>query len=135
MPDCPANSPGENDRENHRENDRESAGLTGRAVAVRRVRVLLPLPLPEPLDYRLPDGAALPEPGSFARVTLGPRRLVGVVSGNDDHRISPLNLHGSHNLAGKADNFHETPFAQLTGHRPEYTRAARVPVLIDELSA
>ena len=79
MPDCPANSPGENDRENHRENDRESAGLTGRAVAVRRVRVLLPLPLPEPLDYRLPDGAALPEPGSFARVTLGPRRLVGVV--------------------------------------------------------
>ncbi|HYU11991.1 MAG TPA: primosomal protein N', partial [Stellaceae bacterium] len=40
---------------------------------------MLPLPLPEPLDYLAPDGATLPGPGSFVRVELGPRRLVGVV--------------------------------------------------------
>ncbi len=43
------------------------------------VRVMLPLPLPEPLDYLAPDGMAVPKPGSFVRVTLGPRRVVGVV--------------------------------------------------------
>ena len=40
---------------------------------------MLPLPLPEPLDYLVPAGAALPEPGSFVRVTLGSRHLVGIV--------------------------------------------------------
>jgi primosomal protein N' (replication factor Y) len=71
MPDCPANSPGENDRESDREND-PAAGLP-------RVRVMLPLPLPEPLDYLMPERAAFPEPGSFVRVSLGPRRMIGVV--------------------------------------------------------
>jgi primosomal protein N' (replication factor Y) (superfamily II helicase) len=47
-------------------------------TADRRVRVLLPLPLPTALDYLVPAGIAL-EPGSFVRVPLGPRRLVGVV--------------------------------------------------------
>src|SRR5712692_315834 len=63
MPDCPANS----------------AGKTDPPAATQPVRVMLPLPLPEPLDYLMPDGAAFPEPGSFVRVTLGPRRLIGVV--------------------------------------------------------
>ncbi len=49
------------------------------AAAIGRVRVLLPLPLPEPLDYRIPEEMALPEPGSFVRVPLGGRILVGVV--------------------------------------------------------
>jgi primosomal protein N' (replication factor Y) len=40
---------------------------------------MLPLPLPEALDYLLPPGLAVPPPGSFVRVTLGPRRVVGVV--------------------------------------------------------
>src|SRR6516162_6289860 len=48
-------------------------------AAVRHVRVLLPLPLPAALDYLAPEGAALPEPGSFVRVPLGVRSLVGVV--------------------------------------------------------
>ncbi|HEX3954921.1 MAG TPA: DEAD/DEAH box helicase, partial [Stellaceae bacterium] len=42
------------------------------------IRVLLPLPLPGPLDYLAPEGVAIPAPGSFVRVTLGPRRLIGV---------------------------------------------------------
>src|SRR5271169_1572117 len=49
------------------------------AAAIRQVRVLLPLPLPEPLDYRIPEEMALPEPGSFVRVPLGRRNLIGVV--------------------------------------------------------
>src|SRR5579884_3285565 len=47
-------------------------------AAARVVRVLLPLPLPEPLDYRPPSGPVL-APGTFVRVGLGNRRLVGVV--------------------------------------------------------
>jgi len=62
MPDCPANS-----------------GETDRSLPGQKVRVMLPLPLPEPLDYRVPEGAAVPEPGSFVRVTLGTRRAIGVV--------------------------------------------------------
>src|SRR5579862_6386881 len=67
MPDCPANSGGDADRE------------TGSRPAGRTVRVMLPLPLPEPLDYLTPQGAAVPEPGSFVRVSLGSRRVIGVV--------------------------------------------------------
>jgi primosomal protein N' (replication factor Y) len=40
---------------------------------------MLPLPLPEPLDYVVPEGAALPAPGSFVRVPLAQRSLAGVV--------------------------------------------------------
>jgi primosomal protein N' (replication factor Y) (superfamily II helicase) len=51
----------------------------GDRTADRRIRVLLPLPLPEMLDYLVPDGAAPPEPGTFVRVPLGNRSLAGVV--------------------------------------------------------
>ena len=49
------------------------------ATPIRQARVLLPLPLPEALDYRIPEEMALPEPGSFVRVPLGRRSLLGVV--------------------------------------------------------
>jgi primosomal protein N' (replication factor Y) (superfamily II helicase) len=49
------------------------------ADAVRQVRVLLPLPLPAALDYRVPAEMTPPEPGRFVRVPLGGRDLVGVV--------------------------------------------------------
>src|SRR5882762_5515749 len=88
MPDCPANSPGKTGLETGTEgargsprdsalgSDRRSEPVSGRTAALPLVRVMLPLPLPEPLDYLVPDGAAVPEPGSFVRVTLGPRRLI-----------------------------------------------------------
>jgi primosomal protein N' (replication factor Y) len=61
----------------------DAASTTGLADpapgAEGRVRVLLPLPLPEPLDYRIPEPIAPPAPGRFVAVTLGPRRLAGVV--------------------------------------------------------
>jgi primosomal protein N' (replication factor Y) (superfamily II helicase) len=54
-----------------------------RTAAARRARVLLPLPLPEPLDYLIPDQMAA-APGSFVRVPLGGRSLVGVVWDGDE---------------------------------------------------
>ena len=60
-----------------------------------RVRVLLPLPLPAALDYRVSPGETAPEPGRFVRVTLGPRQLIGVVwQGEPDElaaeRLKPI---------------------------------------------
>src|SRR5260370_13479904 len=48
-------------------------------TATHRIRVLLPLPLPEALDYLAPQGTSPPAPGSFVRVPLGQRNLVGIV--------------------------------------------------------
>ena len=83
MPDCPANSA------------RRLISGEPAADAGRRLRVLLPLPLAGTLDYRAPEGEAVPEPGRFVRVTLGPRRIVGVVwdgEGDDvpDERLKPV---------------------------------------------
>jgi primosomal protein N' (replication factor Y) (superfamily II helicase) len=63
---CGADVPGRPDRE---------------LAAHRHLRVLLPLSLPSALDYLAPDGRPTPEPGSFVRVPLGGRSLVGVVWG------------------------------------------------------
>ncbi|MBJ7417864.1 MAG: hypothetical protein JHC88_20845, partial [Niveispirillum sp.] len=43
----------------------------------------LPLPLPEPYDYRVPGDMVL-VPGSYVEVPLGPRRLFGVVWADGD---------------------------------------------------
>src|SRR6201981_2113986 len=64
-------------------------------AALQHVRVLLPLPLPAALDYLAPEGGAPPEPGSFVRVPLGVRSLVGVVWGGADggrpaERLKPV---------------------------------------------
>ena len=56
-------------------------------AALRHVRVLLPLPLPAALDYLVPEGVAPLEPGSFVRVPLGARSLVGVVWGGADNEV------------------------------------------------
>jgi primosomal protein N' (replication factor Y) len=59
------------------------AGPAARRSTAERVRVLLPLPLPAALDYRAPEDRAPPEPGSFVRVPLGARSLIGVVWDGD----------------------------------------------------
>jgi primosomal protein N' (replication factor Y) len=53
-------------------------GASSGAPAAARVRVLLPLPLEGPYDYRLPHGEAM-EPGDFVVVPLGRRELAGCV--------------------------------------------------------
>src|SRR5215469_1551856 len=69
-------------------------GRYDRGSTARRVRVLLPLPLPDALDYLVPEGKS-PELGSFVRVPLGQRSLVGIVwDGMDDglaeERLKPI---------------------------------------------
>jgi primosomal protein N' (replication factor Y) (superfamily II helicase) len=54
---------------------------------IRQVRVLLPLGLPAALDYLVPEGIPAPEPGSFVRVPLGARNLVGVVWDGDSGEL------------------------------------------------
>jgi primosomal protein N' (replication factor Y) len=53
---------------------------------------LLPLPLPGPLDYLAPDGAEVPEPGTLVRVTLGSRRVIGVVWDEPGAEVPPERL-------------------------------------------
>src|SRR5204863_5691205 len=69
-----------------------SAGVEVDRSPPTRVRVMLPLPLPEALDYLPPDGATPPKPGSFARVGLGSRRLIGVVWEEGGGELPPERL-------------------------------------------
>ena len=76
MPDSPANS-----------------GEAERLYGGTKVRVMLPLPLPEPLDYLVPAGATVPARGNFVRVSLGSRRVIGVVwegAGEESEAAVPL---------------------------------------------
>src|SRR5260370_15785073 len=70
-------------------------GAGEQETAGRRVRVLLPLPLPEALDYLAPEGISPPEPGSFVNVPLRQRSLTGVVWGGagdelPEERLKPI---------------------------------------------
>ena len=59
--------------------------------ATDRVPVLLPLPLDGAYDYRVAGGNALP-PGTFVRVPLGRREVVGVVWGAGDGTLAEHRL-------------------------------------------
>jgi primosomal protein N' (replication factor Y) len=59
--------------------------------ATRRVSVLLPLPLKEPYDYRIPDDLTL-APGDIVEVPLGPRRATGVVWGEGAGAVAEARL-------------------------------------------
>lgn len=54
-------------------------------VKMTVVRILFPMPLPEPFDYRVPDGMAA-QVGSYVRAPLGKHERTGVVwaMGEDD---------------------------------------------------
>jgi primosomal protein N' (replication factor Y) len=78
MADCPAN---------HADFRLEST-----APVADRLRVLLPLPLPASLDYRAPADEPAPVPGSFVRVTLGSREVIGVVWEGDSDDLATERL-------------------------------------------
>ncbi len=62
------------------------------ARAIRRVPVLLPLPLPAPFDYRVPGGMEV-APGDLVLVPLGGREAVGVVwDGEPDRAVGENRL-------------------------------------------
>ena len=48
-------------------------------AALRAVSVALPLPIRKNFTYRVPEGLAVPEPGTRVRVPFGERVLTGVV--------------------------------------------------------
>ena len=57
----------------------------------RTVKVLLPLPLADAYDYRVPDGMDV-VPGHFVVVPLGKRETVGVVWGEGSGEVAPEKL-------------------------------------------
>ncbi len=69
----------------------ETSSDPGNIVASARVRVLLPLALPGPLDYRADRPLA---PGTFVRVPLGARERIGVVwdEDGDSQPVDPRKL-------------------------------------------
>ncbi len=60
-------------------------------TGIARVSVLLPLPLPGPYDYRLPEGAP-PQRGLLVDAPLGARTQLGVVWGVGDAKIAAHKL-------------------------------------------
>jgi primosomal protein N' (replication factor Y) len=60
-------------------------------VAISKVAVLFPLPLPEPFDYRAPTEWGL-KPGDHVIAPLGPRSVHGVVWSVEDNNASAANL-------------------------------------------
>lgn len=61
-------------------------------AAVRVVPVLVPLPVPGPYSYGVPEGIYV-EPGSVVQVPVGPRQVIGVVwDGESDDRLDPKKL-------------------------------------------
>jgi primosomal protein N' (replication factor Y) (superfamily II helicase) len=64
----------------------------------RRAAVLLPLPLPQAYDYRLPEGMA-PKRGLLVRAPLGARALIGVVWGTAEGGVAAEKLRLAEPLA------------------------------------
>lgn len=60
-------------------------------ISGQRCGVLLPVPLGQVYDYRVPEGLFL-SPGDFVRVPLGPRKLSGVVWGADQGDVDERKL-------------------------------------------
>jgi primosomal protein N' (replication factor Y) len=60
-------------------------------LALKVVKVALPVPLRELFDYLPPASGPAPQPGSRVVVPFGPRRLVGVVVAADAETALPVN--------------------------------------------
>ena len=63
-----------------------------------RAAVLLPLPLPQAYDYRLPAGV-VPKRGILVRAPLGARELIGVVWGKAEGGVAAEKLRLAEPLA------------------------------------
>jgi len=57
----------------------------------KSVSVLIPLALPAPYDYEVPDGL-IAEPGSYVIVPLGAQQILGVVWGEGTGEVDPKRL-------------------------------------------
>ena len=74
---------------------KDSPDLFGASGAPRAVPVLVPLPVPKPYSYMVPEGMNV-EPGAIVQVPVGPRQHFGVVwdegSGDtvDPRKLKPI---------------------------------------------
>jgi primosomal protein N' (replication factor Y) len=57
---------------------KDSLDLFGGSKPPRAVPVLVPLPVPKPYSYMVPEGMNV-EPGAIVQVPVGPRQYFGVV--------------------------------------------------------
>jgi len=57
----------------------------------KSVSVLIPLALPAPYDYEVPDGL-IAEPGAYVIVSLGAQQILGVVWGEGTGEVDPKRL-------------------------------------------
>ena len=70
-------------------NEKTPAPEAGAAAAEGVVKVLFPLPLPKPYDYRAPGPLA---PGTFVEAPFGGRRALGVVWPGAPENVAPEKL-------------------------------------------
>ncbi|MDB5523350.1 MAG: primosome assembly protein PriA [Rhizobium sp.] len=71
---------------------KDSLDLFGAPKALRAVPVMVPLPVPKPYSYLVPEGVHV-EQGSIVQVPLGPRQVFGVVwSDASDDKVDPAKL-------------------------------------------
>ena len=68
-----------------------AASTTVSSAEPARAAVLLPLPLPGPYDYALPEGVSARR-GTLVRAPLGGRELTGVVWGKAEGNVAPDKL-------------------------------------------
>jgi primosomal protein N' (replication factor Y) len=71
---------------------KDSLDLFGAPKTLKAVPVMVPLPVPKPYSYLVPEGVHV-ESGSIVQVPLGPRQVFGVVwkDAGDDH-VDPAKL-------------------------------------------
>jgi len=71
---------------------KDSFDLFGTPERPRAVPVMVPLPVPRPYSYMVPEGMHV-EPGAIVQVPLGPRQVFGVVwNENSDDGVDPKKL-------------------------------------------
>ncbi len=111
----------------------------GAEAAGRVLRVAVPGPFPEPLDYAPPPEASpeLLRPGVRLRVPLGRRRVVGVLVGAGPSRVAPERLRPALELLDPDGPVLPPDVLELAlwaaryyRHPPGETLAAALPVLL-----
>jgi len=71
---------------------KDSLDLFGAPKTLRAVPVMVPLPVPKPYSYLVPEGVHV-QAGSLVQVPLGPRQVFGVVwKDADEEKLDPAKL-------------------------------------------
>ena len=80
---------------------KNSFDLFGTPERPRAVPVMVPLPVPRPYSYMVPDGMHV-EPGAIVQVPLGPRQVFGVVWDGGRRRRRSEEAEADHGMPSNA---------------------------------